>query len=107
MPIFNEVTCRAPSEVGQRNRLSARTAAIQVLDDSTDDTRELPASCVETCKAGFNVELIHRVDRRFQSRGVGQGLRPLSDFVCILDADFVPQPSFKKDIHFFTDPKVA
>jgi hypothetical protein len=31
-----------------------------------------------------------------------------SDFVCILDADFVPQPDLlRKTIHFFTDPKVG
>ena len=37
---------------------------IQVLDDSTDETREMTASCVEELRQrGFNVELIHRTDR--------------------------------------------
>ena len=49
---------------------------IQVLDDSTDDTRELTASCVENLQEpGFNVELIHR-DRshRVQGRRLETGL---------------------------------
>ena len=37
---------------------------IQVLDDSTDNTREVTASCVEELRErGFDVELIQRMDR--------------------------------------------
>src|SRR6476646_4659768 len=65
LPIFNEVyvverLLKSVSEIDYPREL----LQIQVLDDSTDDTRELTASCVESLeRRGFNVELIHRVDR--------------------------------------------
>ena len=56
------------------------------------------------------MELIHRVDRSgFKAGALETGLASAeSDFVCILDADFVPPPDLlQKTIHFFTDPKVG
>jgi cellulose synthase/poly-beta-1,6-N-acetylglucosamine synthase-like glycosyltransferase len=112
LPIFNEVyvverLLKSVSEIDYPRDL----LQIQVLDDSTDDTRELTASCVENLQSrGFNVELIHRVDRTgFKAGALETGLASAqSDFVCILDADFVPQPDLlRKTIHFFTDPKVG
>src|SRR6266404_3869384 len=112
LPIFNEVyvverLLRSVSEIDYpRDRLQ-----IQVLDDSTDDTRELTACCVAELQGrGFNVELIHRTDRTgFKAGALETGLASAqSEFVCILDADFVPQPDLlQKTIHFFTDPKVG
>src|SRR5438309_5334070 len=112
LPIFNQVyvverLLRSVSEIDYpKDRLH-----IQVLDDSTDDTRELTASCVADLQArGFNVELIHRTDRTgFKAGALEAGLASAEgDFVCILDADFVPNPDLlKKTIHFFTDPKVG
>jgi cellulose synthase/poly-beta-1,6-N-acetylglucosamine synthase-like glycosyltransferase len=112
LPIFNEVyvverLLRSVSEIDYpKDRLQ-----IQVLDDSTDDTRALTASCVAELQGrGFNVELIHRTDRTgFKAGALETGLASAqSEFVCILDADFVPQPDLlKRTIHFFTDPKVG
>src|SRR5436309_2879404 len=112
LPIFNEVyvverLLRSVSELDYPRDL----LQIQVLDDSTDDTRQLTASCVADLQArGFNVELIHRTDRTgFKAGALETGLASAeSDFVCILDADFVPNPDLlRKTIHFFTDPKVG
>src|ERR1043166_5173364 len=112
LPIFNEVyvverLLKSVSEIDYPREL----LQIQVLDDSTDETRELTASCVESLQSrGFNVELIHRVDRTgFKAGALETGLASAEgDFVCILDADFVPQPDLlRKTIHFFTDPKVG
>src|SRR2546421_5106121 len=112
LPIFNEVyvverLLRSVSEIDYPKDL----LHIQVLDDSTDDTRQLTASCVADLQArGFNVELIHRTDRTgFKAGALETGLASTdSDFVCILDADFVPNPDLlRKTIHFFTDPKVG
>jgi len=112
LPIFNEVyvverLLKSVSEIDYPREL----LQIQVLDDSTDETRQLTASCVENLQnRGFNVELIHRVDRTgFKAGALETGLASAqSDFVCILDADFVPQPDLlRKTIHFFTDPKVG
>src|SRR5438132_7620770 len=65
LPIFNEVyvverLLRSVSKLDYpRDRLQ-----IQVLDDSTDDTREIIADCAAVLRVlGFDVELIHRVDR--------------------------------------------
>jgi len=112
LPIFNEVyvverLLRAVSEIDYpRDRLQ-----IQVLDDSTDDTREITASCAEELRLrGFNVALIHRVDRTgFKAGALSVGLEAAEgEFVCILDADFVPQPDLlKRTVHFFTDPNVG
>src|SRR4029453_15253251 len=84
---------------------------IQVLDDSTDDTREITANCAaELRERGFDVELIHREDRTgFKAGALERGLATArGEFVCILDADFVPPPHLlRKTVDFFTDPKVG
>ena len=112
LPIFNEVyvverLLKSVSEIDYPPEL----LQIQVLDDSTDDTRELTASSVAKLRErGFNVELIHRTDRTgFKAGALEGGLASTdSEFVCILDADFVPNPDLlQKTIHYFTDPKVG
>jgi cellulose synthase/poly-beta-1,6-N-acetylglucosamine synthase-like glycosyltransferase len=112
LPIFNEIyvverLLKSVSELDYPGEL----LQIQVLDDSTDDTREITASCVEELRArGFNVELIHRDDRvGFKAGALAAGLESAhGDFVCILDADFVPPPDLlHRTVHFFTNPKVG
>jgi cellulose synthase/poly-beta-1,6-N-acetylglucosamine synthase-like glycosyltransferase len=112
LPIFNEVyvverLLRSVSELDYPRDL----LEIQVLDDSTDDTREITASCAEELLLrGFNVDLIRRVDRTgFKAGALAVGLEAAAgEFVCILDADFVPPPDLlKRTIHFFTHPKVG
>src|SRR6266550_3043590 len=112
LPIFNEIyvverLLRSVSELDYPREL----LQIQVLDDSTDDTRELVSSCADELRGrGFNVQRIHRVDRTgFKAGALAVGLEAAEgDFVCILDADFVPQPDLlRRTIQFFTDPKVG
>jgi len=112
LPIFNEVyvaerLLRSVSELDYPREL----LQIQVLDDSTDETREIIASCGEELRQrGFNVQHIHRVDRTgFKAGALAIGLEAAEgEFVCILDADFVPQKDLlKRTIHYFTDPKVG
>ena len=112
LPIFNEIyvverLLRSVSELDYPKEL----LQIQVLDDSTDDTRQLTSSCARQLRQdGFDVELIHRVDRTgFKAGALEAGLDSAKgEFVCILDADFVPQPSLlKQTIDFFTDPQVG
>src|SRR5213078_27971 len=65
LPIFNELyvverLLRSVSELDYPREL----LQIQVLDDSTDDTRELTAACAEARRRrGSDDQLIHRVDR--------------------------------------------
>lgn len=112
LPIFNEIyvvkrLLRSVSELDYPREL----LQIQVLDDSTDDTCEVTSTCAEELRQrGFNVELIRRVDRTgFKAGALAVGLEAAEgDFVCILDADFVPRPELlQRTIHFFTDPNVG
>jgi cellulose synthase/poly-beta-1,6-N-acetylglucosamine synthase-like glycosyltransferase len=112
LPIFNEVyvakrLLRSVSELDYpRDRLH-----IQVLDDSTDDTRLITAdAAAELRERGFDVELIHRANRTgFKAGALEHGLATArGEFICILDADFVPQPQLlRRTIDFFTDPKIG
>ncbi len=112
LPIFNEIyvverLLKSVSELDYPKEL----LQIQVLDDSTDDTRELTASCASRLRdRGFEVELLQRTNRvGYKAGALEAGLASArGDFVCILDADFVPQPELlQSTIHFFTDPKVG
>src|SRR5438094_7265501 len=112
LPIFNEVyvaerLLRSVSELDYPQEL----LEIQVLDDSTDETREITAACAEELRQrGFNVQRIHRTERTgFKAGALAVGLAAAEgEFLCILDADFVPQKELlKQTIHSFTDPKVG
>jgi cellulose synthase/poly-beta-1,6-N-acetylglucosamine synthase-like glycosyltransferase len=112
LPIFNEIyvverLLRSVSEIDYPREL----LQIQILDDSTDDTREVTAACAaELRQRGYDVQLIHRVDRTgFKAGALAVGLESADgEFVCILDADFVaPRDLLQRTIHFFTDPKVG
>ena len=112
LPIFNEVyvaerLLRSVSELDYPQEL----LQIQVLDDSTDETREITAACAEELRQrGFNVQRIHRTDRTgFKAGALAGGTATAEgEFLCILDADFVPEKDLlKRTVHFFTDPKVG
>ena len=112
LPIFNEIyvvgrLLKAVSELDYPKE----GLHIQVLDDSTDETREITRSCVDRLRErGLDVELIQRNDRvGYKAGALAPGLATArGKFVCSLDADFVPQPNMlKATVHFFTDPKVG
>ncbi len=112
LPLFNEVY------VVER-LLAAVTALdyprerleIQVLDDSTDETRAVAERAVARHRAeGFRVRYIHREDRTgFKAGALENGLRSAEgELVAIFDADFVPRPDcLRKLVHFFNDPLLA
>jgi cellulose synthase/poly-beta-1,6-N-acetylglucosamine synthase-like glycosyltransferase len=112
LPLFNEIYVveRLLKSVSELD-YPQEHLQIQVLDDSTDETRGLTASCAQQLRErGFDVELIHRTNRvGFKAGALEAGLASArGDFVCILDADFVPQPDLlRSTVHFFTDPKVG
>ncbi len=84
---------------------------IQVLDDSTDETRIIASGAVDHWRSrGLDISYIHREDRRgFKAGALENGLRTAKgEFVAIFDADFVPEPDFlQRTIHYFTDPGVG
>lgn len=108
LPIFNEfyvaerlIECIASLDY-PKDRLE-----IQVLDDSTDETRALVASKVnEIGTTGIDIVQIHRVDRSgYKAGALHEGLKVAKgEFVAIFDADFLPEKDFlKKTIPHFTE----
>jgi cellulose synthase/poly-beta-1,6-N-acetylglucosamine synthase-like glycosyltransferase len=84
---------------------------IQVLDDSTDETREIINRCVTAhAQEGRRISHIHREDRRgFKAGALEAGLAVAKgDLIAVFDADFVPPTDFARSlIHHFTDPEVG
>jgi cellulose synthase/poly-beta-1,6-N-acetylglucosamine synthase-like glycosyltransferase len=113
LPLYNEATVAG--------RLLDHVAAIewprssleiQVLDDSTDETRALVRQRVELLReGGLDVVYIHRVDRTgYKAGALDHGLKVAKgELVAIFDADFLPQPDFLRAVvpHFMADPRVG
>src|ERR1700722_9250450 len=113
LPLYNEATVagRLLDHVAAiewpRSRLE-----IQVLDDSTDETRALVRQKVECLReGGLDVAYIHRVDRTgYKAGALDHGLQVArGDLVAIFDADFLPQPGFLRAVvpHFMADARVG
>jgi cellulose synthase/poly-beta-1,6-N-acetylglucosamine synthase-like glycosyltransferase len=84
---------------------------IQVLDDSTDETRAIAESAVRRFAAeGVDIRYIHRADRTgYKAGALEAGLKVArGEFVAIFDADFIPRPDFLTQLMaHFADPKIA
>jgi len=84
---------------------------IQVLDDSTDETRGIAELAVMRHAArGVNITYLHRTDRSgFKAGALENGLRHTdAPFVAIFDADFIPSADFlKRTLGHFNDEKVG
>jgi cellulose synthase/poly-beta-1,6-N-acetylglucosamine synthase-like glycosyltransferase len=84
---------------------------IQVLDDSTDETKDVIAKKVaEVAARGINIQHIHRVDRTGYKAGALDAAmdRVDGDFIAIFDADFIPDPDFlQKTMPYFQDDKIG
>ena len=84
---------------------------IQVLDDSTDETRYVAQKMIqEYGKLGFDVQYVRRANRvGFKAGALDYGLKiAKGEFIAIFDADFVPNPDFlMKSLPHFTDRKVG
>jgi Glycosyltransferases, probably involved in cell wall biogenesis len=84
---------------------------IQVLDDSTDATKEVAANLVAQYRAdGVNMEFLHREDRSgYKAGALEAGLQSATgDFVAVFDADFLPKSDWLlKVVPYFQDEKVA
>jgi len=84
---------------------------IQVLDDSTDETREIAELAVlRHAQQGFDIKYIHRVDRTgYKAGALDAGLKiARGEFVAIFDADFIAPADFlRRTVPQFADPKVG
>src|SRR5918999_4730168 len=78
---------------------------VQVLDDSTDETREIAELAVRRfASQGIDIKYIHRTDRLgYKAGALEEGLRVAKgEFIAIFDADFIPHPDFlTRTIHYF------
>jgi cellulose synthase/poly-beta-1,6-N-acetylglucosamine synthase-like glycosyltransferase len=106
LPMYNEksVALRIIKAVAAMDYPIAKHE-IQILDDSTDETRLLIDDIVSDLKAkGLRISAIRRTERTgFKAGALQNGLRfTNAEYVAIFDADFVPYPDFlKRAIPFF------
>jgi cellulose synthase/poly-beta-1,6-N-acetylglucosamine synthase-like glycosyltransferase len=112
LPIFNEmyVADRLIQAVCQLD-YPRHLLEIQVLDDSTDETRDIAAQSVERqAERGFDITYLHRTDRRgYKAGALEAGLREANgEYIAIFDADFIPPPEFlRQTLPHFADDKVG
>lgn len=112
LPLFNEmyVVERLLAAV-TRIDYPRELLDIQVLDDSTDETREIACRAVARYAAeGFDITHLHRHDRTgFKAGALAAGTEHArGELLAIFDADFVPKSDFlRKIVDHFTDPLTA
>jgi cellulose synthase/poly-beta-1,6-N-acetylglucosamine synthase-like glycosyltransferase len=112
LPIFNEmyVVNRLIESICALDYPQDRLE-IQVLDDSTDETRQIAELAVRRFAAqGFDIKYLHRVDRvGYKAGALEAGLHVArGEFVAIFDADFVAPADFlQRTLPQFADPKVG
>jgi cellulose synthase/poly-beta-1,6-N-acetylglucosamine synthase-like glycosyltransferase len=112
LPLYNErYVIERLLEAVTRIDYPPELLEIQVLDDSTDDTRFLCSRLVnEYQRAGFNITYHHRSTRQgYKAGALAEGLKKSTgEFIAIFDADFVPPPAIVRDmLPYFTDPQIA
>jgi cellulose synthase/poly-beta-1,6-N-acetylglucosamine synthase-like glycosyltransferase len=109
LPIFNEryVIERLVDSIA-RFDYPRELLDVQVLDDSTDETRDVARHCVERHAAqGMSIAYIHRSNREgYKAGALENGLRTArGEFVSIFDADFLPEADFlRRTIPYFMNP---
>jgi len=112
LPMFNE------SSVAQRVIDSACAVdyppdrlQVQVLDDSTDDTRQIARDRCDHWRArGIDIEYRHRTNRTgYKAGALAEATGPATgELIAVFDADFViPADFLRRSIHPFTDPGVG
>lgn len=112
LPIFNErYVIERLVEAISRFDYPRELLDVQVLDDSTDETREIARECVERFAAlGLPIRYLHRTDRTgYKAGALAAGLESATgEFVAIFDADFVPSPDFlRRTVPYFYDAQIA
>ncbi len=112
LPIFNErgVITRL-IDAASALEYPAGRLEIQVLDDSTDETREAAASAVARQRErGVDIHHLYRPRRRgYKAGALADGLAVArGELIAVFDADFVPSPDFLlRLVPRFADCKVG
>lgn len=113
IPLFNEmyVAERAIENIVKLDYPKDRLQ-IQILDDSTDETKEIVANCVAKVKAvtGIDIIHIHRINRvGFKAGALDDAMDECKgEFIAIFDVDFLPKSDFlKQTIPYFQNEKIG
>ena len=112
LPIYNEmyVADRLIDSVCELD-YPRELLEIQVLDDSTDETRIVAERAVQRQAArGIDISYIHRTDRTgYKAGALEAGMRVAKgEFIAIFDADFTPTADFlRRTVPFFGDGRIA
>ena len=113
LPVFNELNVveRLIDAVAAM-RYPAGKHEIQVLDDSTDETRQIVDRKVHYWQGkGVDIKVIRRDHREgFKAGALRNGLAVASgEYLAIFDADFVPPPEFLLQAvpFFFEEPRLG
>jgi cellulose synthase/poly-beta-1,6-N-acetylglucosamine synthase-like glycosyltransferase len=112
LPLYNEmyVADRLIAAVCQIDYPRA-LLEIQVLDDSTDETRSIAELATRRFAAqGVDIKFYHRADRLgYKAGALEAGLKTArGEFIAIFDADFIPKPDFlMRLIAHFRDPQIG
>ena len=112
LPIYNErYVVERLLEAVTRIEYPRDLLEIQVLDDSTDETRIVCSRLVsEYASAGHPISYHHRTNREgYKAGALAEGMKSATgEFIAIFDADFAPPPTILHEmIHYFTDSQVA
>jgi len=112
LPIFNErYVVKRLIETTSRISYPKNRFEIQVLDDSSDETRIAAKKAVNDSAArGLNISYLRRKDREgFKAGALNYGLElAKGDLIAIFDADFLPPENFLSEtVNYFTDSSVG
>jgi cellulose synthase/poly-beta-1,6-N-acetylglucosamine synthase-like glycosyltransferase len=107
LPIFNErYVIERLIEAVSRFDYPPDRLEIQVLDDSTDETRQVARACVERYQAlGTCIRYLHRDNREgYKAGALAEGLLAATgEFIAIFDADFLPPADFlRRTLPYFS-----
>lgn len=84
---------------------------VQVLDDSTDETKALIAKKVaHYTRLGFQIEHLHRDNRQgYKAGALAEGVKVAKGkYIAIFDADFLPKEDFlERTIPYFDDENIG
>lgn len=98
LPMYNEMyVAERIIETTSKFNYPKDRLQIQVLDDSTDETKDIIARKVaEIAAQGVNIQHVHRVDRTGYKAGALDAAMDQveGEFIAIFDADFVPDQDF-------------
>lgn len=109
LPLYNELyVAERLIEAACRLDYPRDRLEIQVLDDSTDETREVVAATVARERArGVEVRHVRRSVRAgYKAGALAGGLdEAAGELIAVFDADFVPAPDFlRRTVPWFADP---